>query len=455
MDEKKTALIASTLASFMTPFMASSVNIALPAIGAEFGLDAIAINWVGMAFVLTAAVFLIPAGRLGDIHGRKRVFTSGLVLHTVSSALAACSVSGPMLIIGRALQGTGGAMIFGTGIAILTSVYPAAERGKVLGYNVASVYLGLSLGPVLGGFITQHLGWRSIFLVSLLLGLATVALVVRRLRGEWAEARGDRFDIPGAALFSLSLGLMMFGFSTLPGITATWIVVAGAGFLGLVLRRQARRQSPLFDTRLSCRNAVFLFSNVAALISYSATYAVTFLLSLYLQYIRGLTPQAAGLVLICQPAVMAICSPLAGRLSDRVEPRIVASAGMGVIAVGLWLLTGIHGQTPLGVVGGDLALLGFGFGLFSSPNTNAVMSSVEKRSYGVASSVLATMRLIGQVVSMGIVTILFSLHLGRAAITPEVYPAFQESLRSAFLVFSALCVAGIFASLARGSMRTR
>jgi EmrB/QacA subfamily drug resistance transporter len=453
MDEKKAALVVSTLASFLTPFMASSVNIALPSIGSKFSMDAISLSWISTSFLLTAAAFLVPFGRIADIYGRKKIFTYGILLHTLSSLLAAASVSGSMLIASRALQGAGGAMIFGTGIAILTSVYPASERGRVLGINVASVYIGLSLGPVLGGILTQQLDWRSIFVVSILLGLVIIAFVAAKLKSEWAEARGETFDAAGAVLFCVSLALMMYGFSELPAMAGVWTIMAGACALGVFLVWESKSKSPLLDVRLFIRNPAFAFSNTAALINYSATYAVTFLLSLYLQYVKGLEPQAAGFVLIFQPVVMALCSPLAGRLSDKVEPRIVASIGMAIIVVGLALFIFLDVETPLGLIMTNLILLGFGFGLFSSPNTNAVMSSVEKRSYGVASATLGTMRLTGQMLSMGIVMILFAVYIGRVTITPQYYAQFLRSTSTAFTIFSVLCAAGVFASLARGKIR--
>jgi len=453
MDDKKAALIVSTLASFLTPFMASSINIALPSIGREFSLDAISLSWVTTVYLLTAAMLLVPFGRLADIYGRKKIFTYGVLLHTVASVLAASSFSGSMLIASRALQGAGGSMVFGTGVAILTSVYPASDRGRVLGFNVASVYLGLSLGPVLGGILTQQIGWRSIFIVSTLLGLVIVAFVFAKLKGEWAEAKGERFDAAGAVLFSLSLALMMYGFSELPASIGTWTILLGVAFLVTFLLWEVRTQSPLLDVKLLSQNPVFAFSNAAALINYSATYAVTFLLSLYLQYLKRLSPQDAGLVLIFQPALMALTSPLAGRLSDKVEPRIVASIGMAIIVFGLIFFIFIDAETQLWLIAANLVVLGFGFGLFSSPNTNAVMSSVEKRFYGVAAATLGTMRLTGQMLSMGIVMILFALHIGKVKITPEYYPEFLQSVSTAFVIFSVLCVVGVFASLARGRIR--
>lgn len=195
---------------------------------------------------------------------------------------------------------------------------------------------------------------------------------------------------------------------------------------------------------------MFTFSNLAALINYSATFAVSFLLSLYLQYIKGFSAQDAGLILMYQPVVQAIFSPLAGRLSDKIEPRIVASAGMAVTVTGLLLLTSLEKQTSIEFIAVTLVLLGFGFGLFSSPNTNAVMSSVKRKFYGVASATLATMRLIGQTFNMGITTMIFTLYMGRVQIIPEYHPVFLESVTVAFTVFSVLCFIGIFASLVRG-----
>jgi MFS family permease len=221
----------------------------------------------------------------------------------------------------------------------------------------------------------------------------------------------------------------------------------------LFVRWEMKTTSPLLNMNLFFYNATFAFSNLAALINYSATFAVTFLMSLYLQYIKGFTPQQAGMVLVAQPIVMAVFSPIAGRLSDKIEPRVVASIGMGFTAGGLFLFTFLEQDTHLLFIVTGLVLLGFGFALFSSPNTNAVMSSIEKRFYGVGSATLGTMRLIGQMLSMGIAMVIFALHIGSARITPEYYPQFLVSMKTGFVVFSALCFGGIFASLARGKVR--
>ena len=447
------ALVAATLASLLTAFTGSSINVALPIIGRDFAMDAILLSWIPTSFLLAAAMFLVPIGRLADIHGRKKVFALGTAVFSGASLLAGLAPSATVLIAARALQGIGGAMISGTGVAILTSVFPPQERGRVLGINVAAVYLGLSFGPSLGGILTQQIGWRSIFFVTIPLGLVIIAFVLWLLDGEWAEARGEPFDVAGSVIYALALVALMYGFSQLPGWAGAALIAAGLAGFAAFGAWELKAGSPVLNLRLFAGNRPFTFSNLAALIHYSAVYAVTFLLSLYLQYIKALTPQQAGLVLIFQPVVQAVFSPAAGRLSDRVEPRILASSGMMLTATGLCLLAFLGQGTPMWAIIANLILFGLGYALFSSPNMNAVMGSVERKSYGVASCMLSTMRLLGQMLSMGIATLLFALFLGRVEITPELYPQFLVSARTTFAIFAVLCVIGVFASLARGDIR--
>jgi EmrB/QacA subfamily drug resistance transporter len=450
MSLQRTAIVVSSLASFLTPFMASAVNVALPAVSREFSLDAVTLGWVQMAYQLAAAMFLVPFGRLADIVGRKKVFALGLAIDGTASAVCALAPSAAVLIGFRALQGVGGAMIFGTGVAILTSVYPPGERGKALGINTAAVYLGLSIGPVVGGFLTHGLGWRSILWTYVPLSLTALALTVTRLKGEWAEARGESFDRAGAVVYGAGIVALMFGFSRLPSRLGFVLAAAGTAAIALFIWLEGRAAKPLLETRLFRHNRIFAFSNLAAFINYSATAATGFILSLYLQYVKGLPPHRAGLVLIAQPILMAVSSPFAGRLSDRTEPQTIASLGIGLSSVGLFLFAFIREGTPLALVVAGLALLGLGFGLFASPNTNAVMGAVERRLYGVAAASLGTMRLSGQMLSLGITMLILAVTMGRVAIRPENLPSFLRSARIAFSFYAALCVVGVFASLARG-----
>ncbi len=450
---QRTALLVTTLSSLLTPMMGSAVNIATPAIARDFAMDAVLLGWVASAYLLAAAVFLLPFGRLADIVGRKRIFASGTAVFTLASALAALAPGAMSFLCARFLQGIGSAMIFGTGIAILTSAFPPQRRGWVLGINVAATYSGLSLGPFVGGMLTQHLGWRSLFWAVMPLGVLVLVAVRLKMPQEWHEAKGESFDWRGSAVYCLMLVAFMFGFTRLPSRDGLALIVIALMILPFFLSWESRTRHPVFQVMLLRGNMVFAFSNLAALINYSATFALTFLLSLYLQYIQGLSPRDAGLILIAQPVVMAAFSPLAGRISDRMEPRLVASLGMGISAVGLLLFSGLSRQTTLGTVVAGLVVVGFGFALFSSPNTNAVMGAVEKKHYGVASATLATMRMLGQMLSMGIATLIFSLLIGKSRITPALYPDFLKSVTVAFIVFSALCGVGVFFSLARGRVR--
>ncbi len=450
---KGSALLIAVIASFLGPFMASSVVVALPRLGQEFRAQAVTLSWVSTSYLLAAAISMVPIGRLGDIRGRRKLLILGLGVYALSTLLSALSGSAGMLIACRALEGMGGAMIAGTAMAILISVYPAAERGRVLGISTAATYTGLSLGPVLGGLLTQHFGWRAIFLATEPLALLAIVLLLFRLPGEWADARGERFDLGGSLIYGLALLAVMTGFSRLPAPPGFALLAAGLLALAAFLAWEARATSPVLSVSLFRHNTVFALSNLAALLNYSATFGVTFLLSLYLQYIKGLGPQAAGLILVAQPLMQMLFSPLAGRLSDRVEPRIVASAGMGLNVLGLFSLVFLQAGTPMPFIVAGLLFLGFGFALFSAPNVNAVMGSVERRLYGVASGMLGTMRTVGQMLSMGMVMLVFTLHMGQTQITPALYPLLIGSARVLFATYAILCTLGVLASLARGRVQ--
>ncbi|MFP3880400.1 MAG: MFS transporter [Dehalococcoidia bacterium] len=453
-SDKNLVLVVATLASFVFPFMASAVNIALPRLGRELSLDAITLSWVATAYLLSSATLLVPLGRIADIYGRKRIFSIGVVIFTLSSLFSGMATSALMLISCRVLQGIGGAMLAGTAVALVTTVFPANQRGRALGINVAATYLGLSLGPVLGGILTQRLGWRSIFFLSAFLGLAVLGVVLWKLKGEWTGARGRKFDFAGSVIYSLGLVGLVYGFTRLPNMSGVWLIVGGIIGLVAFTRWEVRTESPVLDVRLFRDSRAFTLSNVAALIHYCATFAISFLISLFLQYVKGFNPETAGLILVAMPAMQAILSPLAGRLSDKIEPRIIASAGMALTTVGLIIFIFINEATPLNFIIGNLILVGCGYALFSSPNTNAVMTSAPHTAYGVASATLATMRQVGMSLSMGIAMLMFALYnIARVEITPEYYSLFQGSVRTCFIIFAVLCFGGIFASLARGTVR--
>ena len=452
-SSQRTTLYAVMITSFMTTFMGSSVNLALPTMSHEFGSSAVLASWVISAYLLSSAIFLLPFGRLADIHGRRRVYLLGTILYTLFTLASTLVVSMPMLIACRLLQGLSSAMIFSTGMAILSAAYPPHQRGRALGYSVAVTYLGLSIGPVLGGVMNHYLGWRSIFYLTTLLGLLASLGIHFRLYGEWAGAKDETFDTTGSLLYMAGLFAVLYGLSSVSSSPWTpYLLVAGLGLLLLFILWELRIPYPILQVRLFQRNKAFAFSNLAAMINYSATFAVTFLLSVYLQVVRGYSSQTAGLILLAQPLVMAILSPLAGTLSDRVEPRLVASAGMSFSALSLFFFIFLKASTAPGWVVANLLLAGLGFALFSSPNNNAIMGSVTVPLYGTASSILGTMRLVGQAMSMSIVTLLISIFIGQIPLTQANPVSLLACMRTSFIIFTILCVLGIFASLARGSL---
>jgi EmrB/QacA subfamily drug resistance transporter len=448
--KRYTLLVASTTA-FLTPFTGSSVNLAIPAIGLQFGSGTLMLNWVITSYLLASVAFLVPFGKLADIQGRKKIFIAGITVFSIASALCGLAWSTEMLIMGRALQGMGSAMIFGTSMAMLTSVFPLQERGRVLGIYGASVYVGGTLGPVLGGALTHNLGWQSIFFLSALIGFAVTSLTLSKLKGEWSGAAGERYDLLGAVLYAVGLVVLIYGITTLATSDWSWyILTLGIIILIFFARHELRIPHPVLQLRLFAHNAAFAFSNLAALINYCAISAVGYLMSLFLQVSLGYNSQVAGFILLAQPAIMALVSPSAGRLSDKIEPRIVASIGMGLSTLGLFILIFVNPQMPVALVMVTLVLVGLGAALFASPNNNAVLSAVPKQFLGVASSTLGTARLIGQVMSMALVTLIMTSCIGNVELSPAYGQLFIKAARTSFIVFTILSVLGIMASLARG-----
>jgi len=379
MSLKTISLVTSSVAVFFVTFMSSSLNIALPVISREFHTQAILLSWIVSSFVLAAAVFSIPFGRIADIIGIKKTFLFGAAIYTTISAVAVFANSSIMLIVCRSIQGVGASIIAITAVSLLTMIYPASERGRALGISIACVYAGSATGPFLGGILTEHLGWRSIFVVNIPAGLAVILVLLWKIKGEWCECKGERFDYTGSIIYGLALIALMYGFSLLPQALGGILILAGVIGLLIFIRWEGRSKSPILDPGIFRDNRAFLFSNLAALTTYSAIFAVGFLISLYLQYNKGLNPEQAGLILIAQPVIQTILSPFTGRLSDKIEPRIVASLGMALICIGLLLFAFLSPDTSRLYIMIALVVLGMGFALFSSPNSNAIMSSVTPR----------------------------------------------------------------------------
>ena len=456
---KRVALIVATFGSFMTPFDGSVVTLALPSIGQDLGGNVVTLGWVATAYVLGLTVCVIPFGRLADIRGRGQIYALGVGLFTVASALCGAAPSMPFLIAMRVLQGISAAMMAGNSIALLTSVFPANERGKVLGINTATVYVGLSVGPSLGGLLVQHLGWRSVFYVNVPIGVIVVLLALFKLKREETPLKAEKLDpvavvTYGAALFMIVLGLSLSEgrLSALPAV----LLLVGISALAFFVSYQRRVVAPLIDLSLF-KNTAFACTVLTSLLNYSSVFGVGFIMSLYLQLVPGFTASEAGLIMLTQPIMMALFSPLGGRLSDRVEPRIVSSIGMSIVALSIFSLALLDANSAWWDTALRLMVLGLGYAFFSSPNTNAAMSSVHRHQYGIAAAILSTMRFTGQAISLAVSTSVLSAHLGGVAVSRRAgaklpADAFMSGMRVALTMLALICTAGIFTSLVRGKI---
>jgi len=452
---RRATLLMVMLNSISTAMMLSAVNVALPDVARDLAIDAVLLSWIPMSYLMASAAFVLAFGRLADMFGRKRVYLIGTAGVIVTSALAACASTGYELIAGRLLQGVCAAMLYATNVAIVSSVFPPEKRGAAIGYTISTIYLGLALGPVLGGWLIELFNWRVTFLVHIPITCIVLFIGCTRLPIEWnADDPGD-FDALGAGLYGLAIIIFMMGVAGLPRTPSMIMILIGMLGFWLFFRHERHHSHPVFDVELFYTNRVFTMSCLAALVMYTTTFANLVLISLYLQYLKGMTPSATGMLMMAQPLMMAVVAPISGKLSDRFEPRVIASSGMLVAAIGLGLFSSLEQSSSIAAVVVCLLVTGLGFSLFTSPNTNAVMGSVDSGDYGRAAGALAVMRVVGQMSSMGLVALVFALALGPIQITPAVYDTLGRAISTCFTAGATLCALGMILSFSRGRVHVR
>ncbi len=411
-------LAVTGMGAFMGPLDITAVALALPAIGRELGLSFSGGIWVSAGYLLAYALVLVPAGRIADQWGRLRVWRIGLSLFAVASLMAAASPDDAWLLSWRAIQGGGGAMLAATSTALVTAAFPPSERGRALGLNIMALYLGLALGPLIGGLLVDQAGWRWIFLINVPMAALAMAGSTGLSEGRPAPGR-PRLDPLGIALLGSALSGLMIGLTFGPlwgwgSARVIGLIGTGSVLLAAFVVAEIRTVAPLIDLAMFRRSRLFALGNLAALLNYSAMFGVIALTAVLLQIVAGLSPTRAGLVMLAQPVVMVALSPTAGRLSDTIGSRALASGGMALVAGGLGILAFTPEGIPLPWVMLGLATTGLGMAAFSSPNTSAVMGSVEVARLGVAAAVLAMMRTMGQALSLAVLGTLAAAPLGAA-----------------------------------------
>lgn len=449
-SEQKSTLTVSVTTAFITTFMGSALNLSAPDIERELGVNAAAVGWVVTVYMLTCAALAVPFGKIADRIERKRILWIGIFIFWLCSAAGIFSRSVIALIFARFGQGIGASMIFSTNIAILVGAFGEEMRGRVLGYSTSSTYAGLSAGPVLGGFLNHNLGWRAIFAAAAVVSAAALYGALKKLPAEKREINKTPMDWRGTGLYAAAVVSLMYGLSSLTlSENAVFAFILGIILMFFFIRTELKQKYPVLDVRMFRKNISYAFSNLAALLNYGATYAVSYLISIYLQVVAGFDSQRAGMILLASPLIMSLLSPVMGRLSDKYSPHIMSSAGMGFCALALVLFAFMPRESGVLRIIGMLSLSGAGFALFTSPNTNAVMASVDKKDYGVASSVLATMRSVGHTVSMAVVMLIMGAFLGNTSFSEADPNTLMDIFHVCFYVFTALCAAGIFIALRR------
>ena len=402
-------------------------------------------NWVTIIFLLVVAVLSVPAGQISGKYGLKKVTIISIVLFIIISIVNVLVTSQEQFLVCRLILGISLAFINVTSMAMIVNTFPPEERGKALGINITGVYVGLSLSPVIGGILNYNLGWRSVVLFGVPFLFVILALLLTKIEEEWSSFENIPLDVKGFLTYGVGIVLFMYGFTILNTQMGIVLTVLGLIILVIFALIELRQDNPVFDIRFF-KNHKFLSANFASLCAYLATYAVTTILNYHLQYIKGFDSQTAGIILLVAPLCQVVLAPIAGRLSDKLVPQILAAIGMALGTISLFLFSSLDSATSMEFLIASMIIYGIGFGLFSPPNTNVIMGSVPPKDTSVASAAVATMRTVGQAMSMGILTLVFAFVMGDVPIIEQYYPLLISSCQITCIICVVLCLASVFAS---------
>lgn len=435
----KHILLAVCVAQFLLPFMMAGVNAVLPPIGEELNASARQLGLVSTLYALGLAVFQLTAGRMGDVWGRRRTFLWGMGLFTVCTIITGFAPNINTLLSIRFVQGAGAAMFNASGLALLACTAPPALRGQYIGFGGAAVYAGIACGPPLAGLIAGTLGWRWLFWATGLCCAAAMLLMLR-VHAEWREGKGEPFDWRGSIIYGLGMAALTFGSTSLQdSLLMGWgLIGTGIVALALYVRIELHTPFPLLDIRLLVSNKLFGLSSLAAFISYSSFFGMLFFFSVYLQVVRNMSVQDAGLFLAVQSGVQMITTPWAGRLADKHGASLISSIGIGCCGLGLLAAAFLQVDSPLSLLVAAQVLLGFGISLFAVPNTTVLLGSVDSKHLGQAAGLTGAVRTGGGVLNMMIITMTLGLYLGHQPISTETIVPFMQSMKADLILFGVL-----------------
>ena len=445
-DSEASVVIVSFLTSFFAVFLAAGIVIGVPSIASEFGMNNVVQNWIITIALLVVAVFTLPAGQVSGKFGVKKSLIAGVLVFLFASIGACLSFSAESFLFFRVIQGIGGAFLNVAAMAMVVQAINPEKRGQALGFTVTGVYLAGSLSPVICGFLVYNFGWRSMFYFVIPFLVLCIIIMIWKIPGDWKTYENDKIDSAGYLIYGLGILLFIYGFTSLMNTAGMICVVLG--FILLIVFRyyETRISTPAFNMRLF-KNMKFTSSNVAALCSYLAIAAITTILNYHFQYVRGWNAQISGLILIITPIIMAFMAPTSGRLSDRIHPQKLAAIGMSIATVTLVILIFLDANTPLYLIIIAMILQGIGMGMFTSPNTNAIMSSVPPNETPNASAAQSAMRTIGQTMSLGLLTLVFAWIMGNLELSSQYAGMIVQSSQIVCIICTAICVVAIFASL--------
>ncbi len=439
-------IFVSFITSFFAVFLSNGIIIGVPAIAQDFAMNNVIQNWVPTIFFLVVAVFTVPAGQISGKFGVKKSLLAGILVFLIGSIGACLAFSTESFLIFRMIQGAGVAFLNVSAMAMVVQAVKPQNRGKALGFTVTGVYLATSLSPVICGFLVHNLGWRAMFYFVIPFLVLCIILMIVKIPQEWKTYEHDKIDKLGSILYGLGILAFIYGFTTLITTTGKILTIIGIILLIIFGAYELRQKSPVFNMKLF-KNKKFTSSNIAALCSYIAVMVVTTILNYHFQYVRGWDAQMSGMILIITPIIMAIMAPNSGKLSDKIHPQKLAALGMSIATVALLILTFMTGDSPLYLVVIAMILQGIGMGLFSSPNMNAIMSSVPPKDAPTASASQATMRTIGQTMSLGLLTLIFAWIMGNLELAPQYATMIVQSSQIICGICTCACILAVFASL--------